>query len=403
VIAVNEQPLQPTNGEIESALSPKVTGRLAALLFFLCGSLVVSLAASNAFPPNASRSAILIVGGAAMFCGVVVWYLPWNRWRAPASLWLVPLALTLVAIFDFISRDPFTYGIFFLVSMAWIGLAHPQGTPLAFSPLLAAAYLVPLVLRRDPGGIGSAAAWCTIPTSVILGEAVAWVSGHLRHAEERHRSGEVQFRHLFAANPQAMWVYGTETLRFLEVNEAAVERYGYSREEFLGMGLLQIRPSEDSPAVLASLSGDRQALESSGPWRHRLKNGQIIHVEVSSREITFDDRRAVLVSVNDVTERTEFERLLRHQTFHDVLTGLPNRTLLMDRLTHALVRSGPHRVAVLLMDLENFKTVNESLGHAIGDRLLVAVAERLSASIRPTDTAARWSGGEFAVLLDDVS
>ena len=106
----------------------------------------------------------------------------------------------------------------------------------------------------------------------------------------------------------------------------------------------------------------------------------------------------------DITERKNLERRLRHQAFHDSLTDLPNRALFVDRLGHALDRAGRRRgrVAVLFMDLDNFKSVNDSLGHAVGDQLIVAVSERIKRSIRPSDTLARLGGDEFTILLEDL-
>jgi diguanylate cyclase (GGDEF)-like protein len=109
-------------------------------------------------------------------------------------------------------------------------------------------------------------------------------------------------------------------------------------------------------------------------------------------------------SFRDVSQQKRLERELSHQAFHDSLTGLANQALFRDRVDHALVRSARHgtRVGVLFLDLDNFKTVNDSLGHTAGDELLVAVAERLRASLRATDTAARLGGDEFAVLVEDL-
>jgi len=117
------------------------------------------------------------------------------------------------------------------------------------------------------------------------------------------------------------------------------------------------------------------------------------------------DVRGIVVASRDITDRKALEDQLRHQAFHDSLTGLPNRALFMDRLEHALTRTSRHEnaVAVLFLDLNNFKLINDSLGHEIGDRLLIEVGERLKACVRPEDTVARIGGDEFTILLEDVT
>jgi diguanylate cyclase (GGDEF)-like protein len=113
----------------------------------------------------------------------------------------------------------------------------------------------------------------------------------------------------------------------------------------------------------------------------------------------------VAFMLEDVTERKLLEDELTHRAFHDPLTGLPNRDLFMNRLTHAVSRIGRRekKVAVLFMDLDNFKYVNDSLGHKEGDRLLVVVTERLTTCLRPGDTLARLGGDEFTVLLENIA
>ena len=121
--------------------------------------------------------------------------------------------------------------------------------------------------------------------------------------------------------------------------------------------------------------------------------------------VDYGGKRMVLASVRDITERKALEEQLAHQAFHDSLTDLPNRALFMDRLDHALAQADRQvdKVAVLFVDLDNFKLINDSLGHEVGDRLLVAVADRLRACLRPGDTAARLGGDEFTILLEGVT
>ncbi len=122
---------------------------------------------------------------------------------------------------------------------------------------------------------------------------------------------EASFQLLFEHNPQPMWVYDLETLRFLAVNHAAVAKYGYSRDEFLQMTIADIRPPEDVPALLANVGEPRPALQHSGEWRHRCKDGRLIDVEITSHTIPFAGRPAVLVVAHDITARKRLEATLR--------------------------------------------------------------------------------------------
>lgn len=226
-----------------------------------------------------------------------------------------------------------------------------------------------------------------------------------KRAETALHDSEEQYQILFENNPHPMWMYDRETLSFLAVNNAAIHHYGYSREEFLAMTIKDIRPFEDVPDLLNNASKIITGFGTSGIWRHRKKDGSIVYVEVSSHTITFAGRRAEVVLANDVTDRKWMEEKVKHMAFHDNLTSLPNRILFNDRLTLALAHA--HRMnemlAVMYVDLDRFKAINDALGHAMGDQLLHEVADRLKSCVREEDTVARFAGDEFTLLIVGIT
>ena len=346
-----------------------------------------------------------------------------------------------------------------------------------------------------------------------------------RRAEQALRESEHRYRTLFEGNPLPMWIYDYETLRFLAVNDAAAQAYGYSKDEFLKMTIEDIRPVEDLGLFHTALTEVRsQNLRR--PFRHRRKDGTLVEVEISSFEFVSGGRRTRLVIAADVTDRRRAETKLREseeryrqlfeqnlagvfrtttdgrilevndamlrmfgwtreelpsisavdvyfdaedrkhlmsrlaqqrslsnievrmkrkdgavvwvlenmmlregpdgeviegtiiditdrkaaqdqiefQAYHDTLTGLPNRLLFRDRIGVALAHARRTRrsAAVVFLDLDQFKLVNDTLGHTVGDGLLHAVAERLVRCVRAEDTVARMGGDEFTILLADL-
>jgi len=217
-------------------------------------------------------------------------------------------------------------------------------------------------------------------------------------------ASERRYRLLFENNPQPMWVHDPATHRILAVNDAAVRAYGYEREAFLALSLADIWLVDDG----ATYADDLARIEADGmgrPYlaRHRTSDGSPIDVELTAHALDDGDQPQRLVLAVDVTDRRRLEGELARQTLHDELTRLPNRTLFRDRLEQTLARRrAQESVAVLFLDIDNFKVVNDSLGHGAGDELLIQLARRLATVARPGDTIARLGGDEFTVLLDDL-
>ena len=214
-------------------------------------------------------------------------------------------------------------------------------------------------------------------------------------------ASEAGFRRLFFQSPQSMWVVDAETQGFLAVNDAAIATYGYSAEEFADLTIAAVRPDVARLAVDFARSRRGKGAFSA---RHHLRDGRVIDVEVTTVALRFAGRPGILSLVNDVTERNRLDRQLRQGAFRDPLTGGVNRPLFAERVAHALIRMRRRSatVAILVIDLDHFKTVNDSMGYPAGDSLLQAAAARISAALRPGDTVARLGSDEFAVLLEEV-
>jgi diguanylate cyclase (GGDEF)-like protein/PAS domain S-box-containing protein len=359
---------------------------------------------------------------------------------------------------------------------------------------------------------------------------------------------ENRTRYLFENNPNPMWIYDLATLKFLAVNQAAINHYGFSEEEFLSMTLQDIRPAEDIPMLLEALSKVSLGFSVPEVWRHRKKDGTQIFVEVSAHTLDYQNHKCELILINDITQKMQAEEALKraeakyrsifenaiegifqstvdgrflmsnpmlakiygydspedlianltdikeqlyidsqrrleliklleaqeevkffeseiyrkdgsiiwtsenvhaiydiaghilyfegtveditaskrakaeieHLAFHDSLTNLPNRVLFRDRLSTALVNASvqlqiyldqnnfteikviPPLLAVLFLDLDRFKLVNDTMGHAAGDRLLIEVAKRLNECMIESTFLARMGGDEFMIFVPEL-
>lgn len=215
---------------------------------------------------------------------------------------------------------------------------------------------------------------------------------------------ENSFRLLFEGNPVPMWIFDPDRLRFLAVNDAAIAHYGFSRDEFLSMSVTRLWPQHEAWDHLQALSGLPDQYESPVSWHHLRADGSEIEVLTFGRKVAFEGRSAYLVSIWDITERRRAEEKIAHMAHHDALTGLPNRALFQNHLEEALARAKRKNssLAVLCLDLDAFKSVNDSMGHPAGDRLLQLVAERLRGESSNFDLAARLGGDEFAIIVEGV-
>lgn len=238
---------------------------------------------------------------------------------------------------------------------------------------------------------------------VAFGMILTLLEEQKREADDRYQ----EYRLMFEDNPHPMWIFDTDTLRFLTVNDAATQRYGYTEAEFRNMTLRDIRPPEEVEALEQTIAnmGDGENMVVSGPWTHILRDGRRIQVEVSSHSIRFRGRKARFSLAQDVTERQQLHHRLLYQAHHDMLTGLPNRLLLLDRMEQALAMAERHgkKAAVICLDLDRFKQINDTYGHTVGDLCLKQVAERLRTRLRAIDTVARSGGEEFAAVVSDLA
>ena len=213
---------------------------------------------------------------------------------------------------------------------------------------------------------------------------------------------EASFRLLFDSNPVPMIVCALDGERILGVNDAAVEHYGYSRADFEKLTIRGLQAFDNELPWMGDRSSDEQAART---WKHVRADGSLIDLAIYSRQLVYGDQPAVLLALMDITERKRAEARLAFMAQHDGLTGLPNRNLLRQQMDDMLLHSrrSAEKLAVLVLGLDNFKAVNDTLGHGVGDKLLRGVAKRLRSTLREEDALARLNSDEFAILQSGVT
>jgi len=264
--------------------------------------------------------------------------------------------------------------------------------------------------RRDGTGI-----WVSLSARVVrhADGTVAYYEGSLQDITARKRAETAlqrsEQRYRLLVDHAQVGVFINENGYYTYVNHAFAQMLGYTEAELTGMSYRDIFPPEELVAADDRFQRRQRGEDVANDYESELlrkDRKSRINVTHSIGIIDQDDRRLMIGTVRDVTEQRRFENQLRHNATHDPLTGLPNRTLFIERLAKAMERSRPKGApgyAVLFIDLDSFKVVNDSLGHAAGDELLVQVAQRLKKCLGPWDILARHGGDEFTVLVGQTS
>jgi diguanylate cyclase (GGDEF)-like protein/PAS domain S-box-containing protein len=242
-----------------------------------------------------------------------------------------------------------------------------------------------------------------------------------RSTERRIKGADAlvaRLQHVFKHNPNPMMLVDAATLRYVDVNQTAVDVYGYSREQWLAMTPYDLRAPEGVAALTAEIRAAELGRSIAHDASHRKADGSSLDAHLSIVTMMREGRKVYIVMVQDMTERNEAlarsrrseETLARAQgqleyaALHDRLTGLPNRVLLHRRLKDAIerARDDGRMAAVLFIDVDHFKNVNDTLGHSAGDTLLKVVSERLRLNTRQADCVARMGGDEFIAVLTEI-
>ena len=231
----------------------------------------------------------------------------------------------------------------------------------------------------------------------------------LKISQEALLESEERYRNVVETALDAIITIDEES-RILFVNPSAERIFGYSKAEMIGRQLTMLMPERLRDAHLASVKRHIETGERHMPWEavefpglH--KSGREIPLEISFCEVIENGKYRFTGIVRDITERKQAEETIKYQAYHDLLTGLPNRALFTDLLNHEIpqMQRTRSKLAVLFLDLDHFKNINDSLGHAAGDALIQQVAVRLKTGMREFDTLARIGGDTFTILLPLVN
>ena len=281
-----------------------------------------------------------------------------------------------------------------------LGLPESDSTVL-IAPLLVRDALYAVMMVAVPGAVPAAT---TRTVEALSAQAALALESATLTEELLLKQSEARFASLVRNASDVVTVVEADTT-ITYVSPSSLRTLGYTSGDLEGTRFIDLVHDEDKTRAMSFLtSGEGDDAVATLEFRVRRRDGSMIFAETLRTNLLHDANvNGIVLTTRDVSERKEFEEQLSHQAFHDSLTGLANRVLFGDRVTHALERQERDQrpVSVLFMDLDDFKTINDSLGHAAGDVLLGEVGDRIRQILRAPDTAARLGGDEFAVLLED--
>ncbi len=363
-------------------------------------------------PPGTDIPGTLATIGLALASGLVLFF---GAGRLPSWATTAGLAVgTLVVSLDiYFAGDIRTNDEMFYLWVAFYAFYFlPVRVAVGELVLVGVGYAIAIALRHEPDAstrwvitLGTLALAGTL-TARVVGELERWAR-HSRNRERALRQAEERFRSAFEDAAIGMALVDLSG-RWLRVNNALARLTGYSASELVGKRFAQLSIAEELPTDLEALgqlaAGERSVYQTEK--RYHRRDGGVAWVALSVSLVRDDDGKplSLISQMQDITDRKAAEHELAERALHDPLTGLPNRLLFLDRVGMAIARTeeAPAPVAVFFIDLDRFKLINDSLGHAVGDEMLIDVAQRLKDALRPSDTVSRFGGDEFTILCENT-